>query len=73
MQTNRILGIRHCKAVLAIFCAFLLDAANFARGADPVVDQSVGSVLTTQEQLVDQVQERVVKLCGAGGARGLES
>lgn len=44
-----------------------------ASGAKPVADQSAGSVLTTQEQLVDQVQERVVKLFGAGGARGLES
>lgn len=39
----------------------------------PALGTEPDSILTTQEQLVDQVQEKVVKLFGAGGARGLES
>lgn len=35
--------------------------------------QSSASVLTTHDSLTDRVQERVVKIFGAGGASGLES
>jgi S1-C subfamily serine protease len=44
---------------------------NIASGAP--TDQSSTSVLMSHDTLVDRVQEKVVKLFGAGGAKGLES
>jgi serine protease Do len=37
------------------------------------IDQSSTTVLMSHDTLVDRVQEKVVKLFGAGGAKGLES
>ena len=44
---------------------------NLVSGAP--IDQSSTTALTSQDTLVDRIQEKVVKLFGAGGAKGLES
>lgn len=50
---------------------FLCSAHDSLLGV--TFDSSQDSALTSQDTLVDRVQEKVVKLFGAGGAKGLES
>lgn len=56
------------KIVLGMLCVLL--TAYLAKATD---GQRAGGILTTSETLVLTSQEKVVKLYGAGGARGLES
>ncbi|MFO0089150.1 MAG: S1C family serine protease [Pirellula sp.] len=66
---------RPANCVFVLLCLWVGIALtienNLVFGAP--IDQSSTTVLMSHDTLVDRVQEKVVKLFGAGGAKGLES
>jgi S1-C subfamily serine protease len=63
----------NCQFVLLfLFVGIALTSGNNLVSGAPI-DQSSTTVLMSHDTLVDRVQEKVVKLFGAGGAKGLES
>jgi serine protease Do len=62
-----------CQFVLLyLFFGIALNIENNLVSGEPI-DQSSTTALMSHDTLVDRVQEKVVKLFGAGGAKGLES
>lgn len=63
----------NCQFVLlSLFFGIALNIENNLVSGEPI-DQSSTTALMSHDTLVDRVQEKVVKLFGAGGAKGLES
>ncbi len=63
----------NCQFVLLyLFFGIALNIENNLVSGEPI-DQSSTTALMSHDTLVDRVQEKVVKLFGAGGAKGLES
>ena len=63
----------NCQFVfLSLLVGIALTSGNNLLFSTPI-DQSNTTVLMSHDTLVDRVQEKVVKLFGAGGAKGLES
>lgn len=63
----------NCQFVfLSLLVGIALTSGNNLLFSTPI-DQSSTTVLMSHDTLVDRVQEKVVKLFGAGGAKGLES
>jgi len=63
----------NCQFVLlSLLVGIALTSGNNLVCGAPI-DQSNTTVLMSHDTLVDRVQEKVVKLFGAGGAKGLES
>lgn len=63
----------NCQFVfLSLLVGIALTSGNNLLFSTPI-DQSSATVLMSHDTLVDRVQEKVVKLFGAGGAKGLES
>ncbi|MCY3009677.1 MAG: trypsin-like peptidase domain-containing protein [Planctomycetota bacterium] len=58
--------------LLYLFFGIALNIENNLVSGEPI-DQSSTTALMSHDTLVDRVQEKVVKLFGAGGAKGLES
>ncbi len=63
----------NCQFVLLyLLVGIALNIENNLVSGEPI-DQSSTTALMSHDTLVDRVQEKVVKLFGAGGAKGLES
>ena len=58
--------------LLYLLVGIALNIENNLVSGEPI-DQSSTTALMSHDTLVDRVQEKVVKLFGAGGAKGLES